>query len=97
MDGCKEGKGLSLASRAHHFLKETDTHLNDRHKFQSTELSNRYAVTGLAEEVIGWWDSGVGQQAGGEKGSEEAPGGLSLTFKKGRNCSWQPGRKDILG
>lgn len=51
--GCKEGKGPSLDSRPCHLLKETDTHLNDRHKFQSTELSSRYADTGLAAEVKG--------------------------------------------
>lgn len=52
MDGCKERKGLSPASRAHDLLKEVDTHLYDRHKFQSIELSGRYADSGLAEEVM---------------------------------------------
>lgn len=59
MDGCKERKDLSLASRAHDLLKEMDTHLYDRHKFQSVELSSRYADRGLAGEVMERWDNGV--------------------------------------
>lgn len=39
--------------RAHHLLEETGTHLNDRHKFQSTELSSRFSDIGLAGKVIG--------------------------------------------
>lgn len=70
MDGCKEGKDVSFASRAHHLLKETDTHLHDRHKSQSTELSSRL----ISRQWAGWRSHGVRWQVGGEKRPEETPG-----------------------
>lgn len=44
--------------------------------------------------MMGQWSQVTGRR---EKEFEEVPGGLSLTSKKGNNCSWQPGMKNILG
>lgn len=43
--------------------------------------------------MMGQWS----QVTGSEKEFGEVPGGLSLTPMKGKNCSWQPGMKNILG